>query len=430
MNSKKHDFFILLTCIPIIILFALSAYDLMELYLEITFTLVFFYYLVFKDSLLTLSYVFITIPIHALLKGGFFFYNVIPLILFVLFIKTLKYNASFTILKNRTFKFFLFASIFYYLISVLVSGGSYASNLKVLEFAFCLFIIPTLYQNKYLFKRSLFYFGLLSISFSLIFSTTSSRTNLVFEYADIASISGLNPLVFGTSLVVFLILYFNENFILKINNGYVNKEKCLFILALFAILLTTSRTSILAISTCFLFYYFKKNFLSILKPIIIITITFIIFHSFLYTTLSGYAGAYDFIVGRSLNENIDFNQYTHDRADMYSLIFNEIQKGNYIFNGILPGGDTTQIYKVLSNKGHMIHSLYLKLIIEIGLFFTVIISLSLFSYLIKSLRRDNFYQYAGMIGWVMICFFTTGLDVLSGLVLSISFIQINNSHEK
>ena len=430
MNLKKHDFFILLTNLPLIFFFAFSNYALMELYLKITFTVLFLYYLFFKDTFLTLSFVLVSLPVHSLLKGAYFFYNILPFIMFILLIKILASNFYIALFKNRNFKFFFFGSVFYYLLSFFISGGLYDTNLKALEFAFSLIIIPVLFQNKYLFKRSLFYFGLFSISLALIFSTTSSRTQLRFEYIDVASITALNPLIFGISLLVFIVLYFNENFILKTNKGFFNIEKFFFILSIIAILLTTSRTSILALLTIFLFYYFKNNFLSILKPIIILVIMFIIFQDFLYTLSSGYASAYDFMVGRFLNDDIDFNQYSHDRADMYSLIFNEIQKGNYIFNGILPGGNSTKLYNSLSNSTHMIHSLTLKLIIEIGLFFTSIFIFWIFSCIRKALKRDIFLQYAGIIGWLMITFFTTGLDVLSALVLSISFIQINNIYEK
>ena len=402
----------------------------MELYLKIIFTVFFLYYLFFKSTSLTLSFVLVSLPVHALLKGAYFFYNILPIIMFILLIKTLASNFYISMFKNINFKFFFFGSIFYYLISLIVSGGLYETNLKALEFAFSLFIIPVLYQNKYLFKRSLFYFGVFSISLALVFSTTGSRTKLSFEYIDVSSISALNPIVFGIPLLVFIILYFNENFILKTNKEFINIEKFFLILSIIALFLTTSRTSILAMLTIFLFYYFKNNFLSILKPIIIFAIMFILFHDFLYTLSLGYADSYDFIVGRSLNDDIDFNKYTHDRADMYSLIFNEIQKGNYIFNGILPGGDSTQLYNSLSQKKHMIHSLTLKLIIEIGLFFTSIFVFWIFSYIRKTLKRDNFHQYAGIIGWVTITLLTTGLDVLSALVLSISFIQINNIYEK
>lgn len=430
MNIKKHDFFILLTNLPLILFFAFSNYALMELYFKITFTVFFLYYLFFKGTSLTLSFVLVSLPFHAMLKGGYFFYNIIPIIMFILLMKILASNFNIAIFKNKNFKFFFFGSVLYYLMSLIISGGLYETNLKALEFAFSLFIIPALYQNKYLFKRSLFYFGLFSISLALIFSSTWSRTQLSFEYIDVASISGLNPIIFGISLLVFIILYFNENFILKTNKGFINIEKCFFILSIIAVFLTTSRTSILAMLTCFLFYFFKNNILSIIKPIIILAIMFIIFHDYLYILSSVYSDSYDFIVGRSLNEDIDFNQYSHDRADMYSLIFNEIQKGNYIINGILPGGDSTQIYNDLSKKKHMIHSLTLKLIIEIGLFFTSIFMFWIFSFIKKTLKRDNFHQYAGLIGWVTITLFTTGLDVLSALVLSISFIQINNIYEK
>ena len=429
MYSKIHDYIILLSFAPLVIFFALSDYALMELYLKITFTFFFIYYLLFKNAFYTLSFVMVSLPFHALLKGGYFFYYIIPVIMFLLLIKLLGSKANLVIFRNKTFKLFFYGSIIYYIVSFLISGGIYTSNLKSLEFAFSLFIIPILYQNKFLFKRSILYFGIFSILLTFIFTATSSRSQLSFEFSDVASISGLNPIVFGISLLVFIILFFNENFLLKKSKGFFNFEKFILILSFIFIFLTTSRTAILAIFLCILIYYLRKNILKIFKPIILLTIILSISHNSLYKSFSSYSESYDFIIGRSLDENIDFNQYSHDRVEMYTLIFNEIKKGNFIFNGILPGNDTSKVYRKLSKKNHVLHSLYLKLITEIGLFFTLIFIISLFSLFIKSIKRDSFYQYSALLAWIVITLVTVGLDMLSALVLSIYFIQINNRYE-
>ena len=150
----------------------------------------------------------------------------------------------------------------------------------------------------------------------------------------------------------------------------------------------------------------------------------------MYDSSSSYSQSFDFIIGRSLNENIDINQYSHDRVDMYVVVFNEILKGNFIFSGILPGNNSSEIYNIQYGKDHVLHSLFLKLIIEIGLFFTLIFYISLFLLIIKSFKKNNFHQYSAILAWIVITLLTVGLDLLSALLLSTYFIQINNINEK
>ncbi len=162
-------------------------------------------------------------------------------------------------------------------------------------------LIPLLFSNEKLFKSAFIQMGVLAIFFAIIIGYFGGRY-LNEDLLGETDIGGGNPISYGIPESLFLaMILFSPNYILT--KLFYHKRKLIYwflvLISCIALIVTTSRGSILAFLFCFIVVLlYKKSILATSKYLLLIA-----FGLFAYSLASSifpeFKAAEEFIVGRA-----------------------------------------------------------------------------------------------------------------------------------
>jgi O-antigen ligase len=432
----------LIVSVPSLILLATSNVTLMSKYFTIVFTILFLQIVFTKQPIYLAAFTFTLFPLINFLKGGFYFYNIstvlLILIYLIILIKTPHLLDILT--RNKAYRLMFVFLLSYYTISFFLTH-KYNSNLRSIDMILSAGLIPLLFSNKKLFKSAFMQMGVLAIFFAIIIGYFGGRY-LNEDLLGETEIGGGNPISYGIPVSLFLaMILFAPDYILTklINHKWKLIYWILVLISCIALIVTTSRGSILAFLFCFIVVLlYKKSILATSKYLLLIA-----FGLFAYSIASSifpeFKAAEEFIVGRAQNEDIDLNRYSHNRAIMWDMVMNEVNIGNYVVFGSGPGSQQDEFGQIAYrqrqssnfNMNYAFHALPLQLIVEIGIILTLIFYLVLMLGFVQKIRimKGTFFilPILGIVFWLAISLSVSGLDMLSGMAFGFFFLN-NKTH--
>ena len=436
-QNRNLIFNSMLVSLPSLIFLGVGNVSNMSAYFTISFTVVFVYLLLSKDVLTLTAFTFTLLPLINFLKGGFYFYNISTfLLIFIYFLIFIRARSHFHFLfKKKSFVYLFSIFTIYYLLSFFVTGR-YNANLRSIDMLLTAGLVPILYNRSKLFQVAFILLGFLATIFAIIISFFGGRY-IDKDFLGGAEVGGGNPISYGLPVALFLtiILLSPKNTV----ESLVAKNKkiiytCTVLASFFALIVTTSRGSILAFLFCFIATFFQGKKVKEYARYIVLIVFGLITYEISSSYFPEFKVAEEFILGRAQQDDIDLNQYSHNREIMWEMVGNELNNGNYVFLGSGPGtqqdefGEITnrQNLKGVFDMNYAFHALPLQLIVEIGLGMTLCFYLYVFYLLFKafSLARNSKFELPllGLIFWISISLSVSGLDMLSGIAFGFLFV--------
>lgn len=390
-------------------------------------------------------YILVLIPIINFSKGGFFFYNVMTVILlsvnlWIMFSRPGYFRSLLTNGKGILFWLLIFVVLYYF--ASFFNTLMYNSNLRIFELLLTAFLVPILWKDRTIFKMFVFVMSIQSILFVLFISQMAGADARLMLDASMlleegVEIGGNNPISYGLP-VVFSILTI---FIYLRNETFVKKTVLTFILVILVLCLfiTTSRGSFLIlIVTLALFFIKTGRIRSLINASFVFILCFVLI-DFLASVNDDFGFAYDFLVNRTQSEE-SINKISHGRMEQWEAMYEYSKSsGINVLFGFGPGMqyDAHEIISMslISNsnayfQGSRIayHALPLLLISEIGLL-GVLLFYSIMLAIYRSAnfffkRTGSFLPIAGFIGWFTAGLSVSSFDSFSGLFLGLAFIPL------
>jgi hypothetical protein len=386
------------------------------------------------------------LPIINFAKGGFFFYNIISVVLLLyliyLLIKEPSFFRGFGIEVNYFYLFFGF-SVVYYIFSFL-NTGHYDSNLRIFELFITAILVARLWSNKDYFNLFILILSLNSIAFVVFMLRMAGEgSRLMLNNGELlelgVEIGGNNPISYGLPIafcIVSLISYLRwANFLNKIY--YIIVLGMLFL----TLFLTTSRGSILILILTLPLYFYLSGKLTELLKLISLLLLFNISMTLLSSVIPDFQFAYEFLVDRTQSD-ADLNRISHGRTEQWQAmkVYSQTNLSDLIF-GFGPGKQfdaheviSMSLYGVsdasFQGKRIAFHALPLQLISEVGLigvFIFYTLAFKMFSFICSVYRSQKVVlSLLGFIGWFGAGLSVSSLDPFSGLFLGIAIIPVFN----
>lgn len=390
-------------------------------------------------------YILVLIPIINFSKGGFFFYNVMTVILlfvnlWLLFSRPTYFKGLLSNSRGIAGWLLLFV-VFYYLASFF-NTSMYNSNLRIFELILTAFLVPVLWKEKNIFNMFILVMSIQSILFVLFISQLAGAdARLMLDSSKLLEegieIGGNNPISYGLPVVFSIVTIFiylrNEIFVKKIFLTYI------LVILVLCLFITTSRGSFLILMVTVAFYFIKMGRIRNLINAIFVFILCFVLIDFLASVNDDFSFAYDFLVNRTQSDE-SINKISHGRMEQWEAMYEYAKSSgiNVIF-GFGPGMqyDAHEIISMslMSNsnayfQGSRIayHALPLLLISEIGLL-GFILFYSIMSGIYRSANlffksTSSFLPLVGFLGWFTAGLSVSSFDSFSGLFLGLAFIPL------
>jgi O-antigen ligase len=294
------------------------------------------------------------------------------------------------------------------------------------------FITFSIYiKDFYLLKKYSIYFIISSIL--LVASLSNNiQTRFIFE-DDLSNDVKADPSLLGLSLVLsalFLIIDNSRWVEYFANNSYIKFKNILIISILILLVLTTSRIGILTLlGSLFFWALIKKNKIKKLIPLttsIIVSLIFII--------ISPYAALVEIWYNKTFNNTNGIAGATTGRSNQWEMAVNYLFSSDFftIFFGYGPGKgpEFSKKYSLLIDsidsiygKGFELHSFYLNIFVEFGLFAFILFVLFIikrFIILIKlsTIGKTDF-PIVVMMVYLIYILSVSGLGLVSGILIAI-----------
>lgn len=431
---------VLLVSVPSLIFFVIGSVPLMVNYFRIAFSLTFIYFAFFRSGIVLAGFTLTQFPFINFLKGDFYFYFITTaLLLIVYFILFLKNNSSIRQLFNNSRYLFFFIFFALYFLFGFMLTGKYFTTMKSIDLILAAGLIPMLYKHNMFFKNAVFLLGINAVFFAIIVGLNGSRfIGLGSSFYGGAIIGGGNPISYGIPVALMLtMLFFSPSSVIPDKILYRNKNLIwiLVSITIIALIVTTSRGSILAFLLCLMTVMFiKRSIISSSKYLVIIAFSILAYYV-ASMLIPEFNMAQEFIVGRAQDKSMDANRYSHNRLIMWQMVGESLRNGKYIFLGVGPGNQMDEFSKIVLTTGTMsvfrsdyaFHALPLQFVIEIGLIITLIFYFAYFYYFASAVWLFNksglILPLLGFVFWFGITLSTSGVDMLSGLALGFAFIK-------
>ncbi len=401
---------------------------------------IFFFYYRNDIQINSLIFLFVSLlPIINFSKGGFFFYNIITVILsiynaFILRKKSNYYNV------NLIFVSLAFFCVLYYLASF-INTGKYNSNLKMFELLLTSCLMPFLWSNKIWFRRAVYmlcFNSILLVFFILRLSNDTSR--LMLNSSELLDegieIGGNNPIAYGLPIAFCIILvYYFIRFQEKSKISHILLMSSL----LFSLFLTTSRGSFLVLIIAFsVFLILEKKLDLVLRWGIVIFCSYFVIYN-ISNYFDDFRFAFEFLIDRTQSDE-SLNKISHGRTEQWQAMY-EYGKENLLdlVFGFGPGNqyDAHELismslkYKAdASFQGLRIafHALPLQLIAEIGIlgalvFYFLIIRIFMFNLKVFRKTKNPIFLMC-FCAWFAVGLSVSSFDAFSGLFLGMGLVPL------
>ena len=384
------------------------------------------------------------LPIINFSKGGFFFYNIISVILFTISaIYISQYGIKYFVGSTGGISSnILTLSCSIYFFSV-INMGRYDSNLKIFELILTAILFARIIKNRYelLALTKLLSLTSISLVLFLLLKTAGNSNRLMVNAAEYLNdgidIGGSNPINYGLPIVFCLLIYlifgpfaFRKRVFLR---------SAVPIILVISLLLTTSRGSLLVLALSFVIYLVLTKKIQIL----VYTAATLTGGYYIFYILAGvypeFAASFDFLITRT-QELDDVNQISQGRLEQWIAMYEYITKnftqmifgfgpGNQYFAHSVISSVLDQANTNFFGREFAYHALILRLVSELGL-----LGLSVYILLflqiakkawINAKSRYEFHFMTFLFGWFAIGLSVSSFDAFSGLFLGMSMSSIS-----
>jgi len=443
-SNKTFLFYYCITAGVISLLINANRIDLAGSFLGLTLALSFIYSLSksYSGAYFTMI-IFVYSPFLSYLRQYVVSYNFISVILILTLLLWLLTNRElFTKIFLNKANLGIVVFIFLFILYGLMSGNPFNRFAKFFETLLAMQVFSMLLRSLFFVRRYIIYFvfssALLIISLLQHISTRFAiETNQGSYSAD--------PSGYSIALVLsaFFISADNNLWITQFDKYPLLKKSKNLLLSIVVILtiLTTSRIGFFALAGSYsIFLIFEKFKIKLLSPIVLT-----IFLSFLYLSNSNYSKIVEKWTIKTFSNNQGIAGATSGRSDQWEMTGLYLMKdipSNILF-GYGPGNGpkfsekySKKVNSIASmyGKSYELHSLYLNILIEFGLFAFIIFMF----FLLKRLKQAYvLYMKIGIqlpflatTGYLIYIGSVSGLGLVSGMFIALILLPVHYLHSK